>query len=125
MAKAKKATKAAKAAPKAAKSSDDGKIYAIVSYIGLLGWIIALILNKDKKDALASFHIRQSLIIMLAAIPVWILAMIPVIGWFLLGPAGCIALFVFWLMGLISAIKGEQKEVPLIGKLGQDWFKSL
>jgi uncharacterized membrane protein len=45
---------------------------------------------------------------------------IPFLGWI----AG-IALFVFWIMGLISAINGEKKEIPLIGKLAQDWFKGI
>ncbi len=116
MAKAKKAAKPAKAAPKSAKS-DEGKTYAIVSYITWIGWIIALILNSEKKYDLARFHIRQTLMIFLAGI---VFCWIPFLGWI----AG-IALFVFWIMGLISAINGEKKEIPLIGKLAQDWFKGI
>ena len=104
------------AAPKAASKSDEGKTYAIIAYITWIGWIIALILNMEKKNDLARFHIRQSLIIFLAAI----LTAIPVIGWI-----WGIVVLVFWIMGLISAINGEKKEVPLIGKYGQEWFKGL
>jgi uncharacterized membrane protein len=33
-----------------------------------------------------------------------------------------ICLLVLWIMGLISAIKGEMKPVPLMGPLYQKWF---
>ncbi|MBN2459768.1 hypothetical protein JXB28_05780 [Candidatus Woesearchaeota archaeon] len=104
-------------ADKSTKSGDEGKVIAIVAYITLIGWIVALIMNNDKKNDLASYHIRQSLLLMITGI---VLMWIPIIGW-ILG----IVLFVFWLMGLISAIKGEKKPIPLIGEPAQNWFKSL
>jgi uncharacterized membrane protein len=94
----------------------DGKTIAIISYITFIGWIIALIMNQDKKDDLARFHIRQSLLLMLASI----LGSIPILGWI-----WGIFILVLWIMGLIAAINGEKKEVPLLGKLAQDWFKGL
>jgi uncharacterized membrane protein len=107
---------AKKAAPKAAGKSDESKTYAIIAYITWIGWVIALILNMEKKHDLARFHIRQSLIIFLAAL----LTAIPFIGWI-----WGIVVLVFWIMGLISAINGEKKEIPIIGKYGQEWFKGL
>lgn len=107
-----KATKAAKAT-----KSDEGKTYAIVAYITWIGWIIALILNSKKKHDLASFHLRQTLIIFLAAL---VFGWIPVVG-IIVG----LVLLVFWILGLIAAINGEKKEVPIIGALGQKWFKGL
>ena len=96
---------------------DQSKTVAIVSYITLIGWIIALILNQSKKTELGSFHIRQTLLIYIAWFIFW---WIPVIGWLLI-----LVLFVFWIMGLVYAIQGQQKEVPLIGGLAQKWFKGL
>lgn len=110
-----KAKKAARAAPKAASKSDNSKTMAIVAHIGWLGWIIALVLDKDK-DPLVRYYLRQTLIIYLAAF----LCMIPILGWIL-----WIAIIIFWIMSLIGAINGEKKEVPLVGKLAQDWFKGL
>lgn len=95
----------------------DGKNVAIIAHITIIGWIIALVMNNNNPNELASFYIRQVLGIMLFAI---ILSWVPVLGW-LIG----IILFVFWIMSLIYAIGGKQKEVPLIGGLFQDWFKSL
>ena len=96
---------------------DQSKLVAIISYITLIGWVIALVLNMQNKTKLGSFHIRQALIIMLAAA---VLGLIPVVGW-ILG----IVVFIFWIIGLISAINGQEKEVPVIGALAQDWFKGL
>ena len=42
---------------------DQSKVVAIVSYITIIGWIIALILNQSKKTELGSFHVRQALLL--------------------------------------------------------------
>jgi uncharacterized membrane protein len=98
-------------------SKDKGKTIAIVSYITWIGLLVAFLMNSDKKDKFASFHIRQSLLIMLAAL---VVGWIPLIGWLI-----AIALFVFWIMGLVAAIQGKEKKVPVIGDWAQNWFKSL
>lgn len=97
--------------------TDNSKLVAILSYITLIGWVIALILNNQNRTKLGSFHIRQALLLLLIGL---VVQFFPVIGWIL-----SIILFVFWIMGLISAIKEEQKEVPFIGSYAQDWFKKL
>lgn len=94
-------------------SGVDPKIISIVSYLFLIGWIVALVLNNPKQH-LASFHIRQSLGIILLSI---VLSFIPVIGW--------IVSLVIWIIGLMSAVNGEEKPVPVIGEQFQMWFKGL
>lgn len=95
----------------------DGKTKAIVAHIYWVGWIIALILNSSEKDELTSFYLRQLLGLFLLSLVLWI---IPVVGWI-----ANIVVFVFWIISLIGAINGEKKEIPLLGKLFQDWFKGL
>jgi len=109
-------------AKKAAKKSgsDQGQLVAILSYITLIGWVIALVLNSQKKTSLGSFHIRQSLLITLAGIVGSFIFWIPVIGWIL-----WILLVIIWVMGLVSAINKQEKEVMILGKLAQNWFKAL
>ena len=97
---------------------DNGKNVAIISYITIIGWVIALIMNQDKKKTeLGSFHIRQTLLIFIIGI---LASWIPIVGWVV-----SILVFILWIIGLIGAIKGEKKLVPLIGPLAQDWFKGL
>ncbi len=95
---------------------EEGKTIAIIAYITWIGLLIAFIMNNDKKNNFAKYHIRQSLLLVLASF----LAMIPLIGW-----VWGIFIFVLWVMGLISAINGEEKEVPILGKYAQEWFKGL
>ena len=95
----------------------DGKTKAIVAHITIIGWIIALVINSNEKDELASYYIRQTLGIYLLGIVLSIIPVVNLIGW--------IVVFVFWIMSLIGAIQGEKKETPLVGKYFQDWFKSL
>lgn len=101
----------------------DPKVVAILSYVTVFGWIAAVIMNNPKKP-LASFHVRQMLGIMLAGLALMVVSIIPILGW-IVAFVGMIALFVFWIMGLIGAIQGQQKPLPLIGERSQEWFKAL
>lgn len=103
------------------KISDEEKNRAIIAHITLIGWIVALIMNndKEKKSEFASFYIRQVLGLFLLGIVGGILSII------LIGFLVYIAVLVFWIMSLISAINGEKKETPLVGPLFQQWFASL
>lgn len=95
----------------------DGKTKAIVAHITIIGWIIALVINSNQKDEIASYYIRQLLGLYLTAV---VLAIIPVIGWLL-----SVVIFVFWILSLVGAINGEMKETPIVGKYFQDWFKGI
>jgi uncharacterized membrane protein len=95
----------------------DGKTKAIVAHITIIGWIIAIVINSSEKDEFASYYIRQTLGLYLAAI---IFSWIPYIGWII-----SIVVFVFWILSLIGSIQGERKETPWIGAYFQDWFKAL
>lgn len=96
----------------------DKKVTGIVGYITWIGLIIALCAG-DKEGA--KFHLNQSLVIWLAEIVVAVIASvagaIPGVGLIVSLVAGIcqLVLFVFWIMGLINAIKEEEKPLPLIG----------
>jgi len=107
----------------AASSGYDPKIIGIVAYITIIGWIVALIMNNPKSP-FASFHIRQSLGIMLLFLVSGIVMIIPILGW-IVGLVGYITAFVLWIIGLIGSIQGNEKTVPLIGDKAQEWFKTL
>lgn len=103
----------------------DDKTIAIVSYLTLIGFIVAVIMHGTKKTRLGAYHLRQSLGLMLTAIAVAfavaIMAFIPFVGW-LAGMAAWIGLLALWVMGLLAAINGEQKPVPVLGVHFQKWF---
>lgn len=96
----------------------DTKTTSWVSYITFIGWIIAYCAG-DKEGA--KFHLNQSLIIWLGFLCLllggWLVALIiPIIGALAVWAAD-IFLFVMWIIGLIAAIKQEEKELPLIGQI--------
>ncbi len=103
----------------------NGKNIAIVSYLTIVGWIIALVSHNNslQKEPIASFHLRQSLGIILTGLV--LTAFPPFLGiGFASGITGALV-FVLWVLGFISAVQGEEKEVPVIGNLYQDWFKGI
>lgn len=106
-------------------ATTDDKTAAIVSYLTLIGFIIAVILHGSNKTHLGAYHLRQSLGLMLTAIAVWVAAMmfvfVPFIGW-LINLAAWVALFALWVIGLLSAINGQMKPVPILGEYYQKWF---
>ncbi len=103
------------------------KTVAVVSYITFIGWLISyLFLYPKQKDALGAFHLRQSLGLYLCGLVLSILNRSFATG-IMWGAGNIVAviLFVFWLIGLINAINGQQKPLPLVGEYIQRWFRNL
>jgi uncharacterized membrane protein len=109
----------------------DGKTIAIISYLTIIGWVIAWVMHGKNKTAIGAFHLRQTLFLMLTCIAFYvvqsIMLFVPYFGWvisLLFIPLGLV-LFVLWIIGLISAINGEEKGLPVIGPMAQKIFHSL
>jgi uncharacterized membrane protein len=94
---------------------EKNKVNAILSYLGIL-IIVPLISEDAKKSTFAKFHLNQGLVLLIASVVLSVVWVIPILGW-IVGFFGGIALFVIWLMALISAIQGEMKRVPLLGNI--------
>ena len=108
---------------KSTNANVDPKVVGIVSYLTLIGWIVALVLNNPKTE-FGSFHLRQALGIILLAFASGFVMVIPILGW-LAGFAGYILAFILWIIGFIGVVQGEQKLVPVLGEKFQEWFKSV
>ncbi|MBQ5667140.1 MAG: DUF4870 domain-containing protein [Oscillospiraceae bacterium] len=90
---------------------EGNKLLAAISYIGIL-FLVPLLAAKD--DAFARYHANQGLVLFLAGIVIGIIGIIPVVGT-IIAFVGGIACFVFTILGIINALKGEMKPLPLIG----------
>lgn len=108
--------------PSNAPAGED-KTTAILAYITLIGFIIAIVLNGQKKTALGSYHLRQMLGIVVTGFASYILIFIPILGWIAMIVLAVINL-IMWIMGLIAAINGEMKPAPILGAKYQEWFKN-
>lgn len=99
------------------------KTIAILSYFSIPGWIFAMHFNTNRRTLLGSFHVRQSLGIMsMGTLIIIIAAFIPSVPIVL---STLLFVFVFWLMGLITAIQGRMKMVPFLGYYFQKWFVAV
>ena len=103
----------------------EDRTVAILAYITLIGFIVAIVIHSNKKTQLGAFHLRQVLGLIVSGLAfgvcAFVLAFIPIIGWLAI-MAGWIAMLVFVVMGFISAATGQQKPLPLVGEHFQKWF---
>jgi uncharacterized membrane protein len=100
----------------------EGKTNATISYLTIIGTLIAFVLNKDK-NAFANFHIRQNIgLNVLYFINQYIIY--KYVNW-IVGSIIGITIFVLWIIGLSGVLKGEKKMVPFIGEQFQEWFKGF
>jgi len=90
----------------------DKKVTGIVAYFTLIGWLIAF-LAGDKEGA--KFHLNQGLVLAIGQIILNILSAIPIIG--IVACIASVVLTVFAIMGIVSAVKEEEKPLPLIGNI--------
>lgn len=102
---------------------DDSKLFAFLAVLlSVVGFIIAYAMKKDNNYVM--FYAKQSLVLFIGWIALWIVGMvlgfIPFLGimihWIL-----SLGLLVLWAMGLIYSLSGEMKNIPLVG----DFAKKL
>ena len=104
------------------------RISALIAYIPVIGWLYVFFLQR--KSELAVFHLRQSLGLVLGALGVfvgwvvlaWIMAWVPyldviAVALFTLVIATAILVVIFWLVGIINALRGRMAQLPFFGGL--------
>jgi len=105
-------------------TTSEGKTIALIAYLTIIGLIIAFVMNNEKKNAFAKYHIIQSLGLALTAIALSIVGFIPFLGW-IINLIGILVLLYMWIMGFINAINENQKPVPLLGEHYIKWLKNI
>ncbi len=98
----------------------EGKTTAIISYLTLVGAIIAIFMNNEPKHEFAKFHIRQAFGIHLLFHAFAILSNV----WG--GEFGFYGLYlcyiILWMYGFIGALSNKKQEIPVLGAYFQKWF---
>lgn len=96
-------------------TKEDGKTIAIISYITVIGLLIAYLMNNDKKNEFAKFHIGQSVRVVILAVANYILGnFMP----FFITSIISLGILALVIIGIINASNLEEKPLPLIGTLG-------
>lgn len=88
------------------------KVLAVLCYLNFLV-IIPLIWGED--DQLVKVHLKQGLLLSLGFIVLPFALIIPLLGW-IIGGVLAVLLVVLWVMGIISALNGQHRNLPIIGK---------
>lgn len=113
------------AAPAAGGDAEEGKAFSIISYLLNIIFIpffaVPLIMRNN---AFALYHAKQCLIVWLLGMVAAVINVIPCLGqivWVVVW----IFCIVVNIIGTVSVTKLEQKPLPLIGKLAEQWFKGI
>lgn len=101
----------------------DGEVNVTMAVLAYIIFLIPL-LTEAKDDPFVKFHIKQGIMLVIFAVVTYTLSVvIPVLGWFILGPVTTIMTVVFAIMGILNAVNKQQKELPLIGKYAEKYLK--
>jgi hypothetical protein len=114
---------------------DDGKTAGLLSYFFVLGWSVSYFtFHKNDKTSLSSYHLRQTLFLYLSYVVIRLGLYIALgSGW---APTGIFSAFylslfinvtfvALWVTGLMGAINGEKKPIPLVAGAAQSIFAAI
>ncbi|MRI00939.1 hypothetical protein GH721_10410 [Kriegella sp. EG-1] len=109
---------------KAVAINQESKNIAIISYITIVGLVIAFVMNNEKKLDFATYHVRQSLGLCITGLVLGVIGIIPIIGW-LINIVGIFVLLYMWVMALMNAVNEKEKPAPILGVKYEEWFKNV
>jgi len=92
--------------------AESGKGMAIVAY---LIFFVPLIMDDARKNKFVMFHTEQAILLLILNIIALIITMVTC-G---IGVVFYIPVLIFYVLGIINAVKGEAKPLPLIGQFGE------
>jgi len=100
------------AQPDLSKDIEEGRFFAIISYIGFF-CIISLLLKKDNRFAL--FHGKQGLALFVLEVATFILSIIPLFGWLRIL---CVVIFTLTsIWGIMQVLMGNYGRIPVVSEI--------
>lgn len=104
----------------------NNKTLSILSYVTIIGWIIAFVKSKDSspKSDLVTYHLKQGFGIFLFSLVVNILLSVIITivpSLYFLSYIGFV-IFILWIFGIINAANEQKKPIPVIGQMFEDKF---
>ena len=97
---------------------------AIIWYVTLIGFLVALNQNQSKKQAFIRYHLIQSFGLILTAIAFSINAIIPILGR-IIYIKGIFLLCYMWVESLMNAIKERKIHTPILGAKYIQWLDDV
>lgn len=105
----------------------NNKTLSIISYITIIGWLVAYFVGKDNADSLLKYHLKQSfalfIVTLVFSVALNIIANIfPFLGFLSIIS---LAIWILAILGIINAINENEKPIPVIGKWAENQFSFL
>ena len=93
-------------------AAENNNVMALLSYVSIL-FIVPMLTAKD--DPYVKFHIKQGMALFVFELILMVVGIVPILGW-LLSFAGMSMALILSIMGIMNALNGVQKELPVVGK---------
>lgn len=97
---------------------NNSQIMGILAYLGPLV-IVSYLMGKD--DPFVKFHIKQGLVLFAIEVVVWVLSGMFFFGFWQLLQLINLATLILSIMGIVHVVRHEQKEVPIVGGLANNF----
>jgi len=108
-------TQNAQPQPDAKKGKNIGM--AVVAYI----IFFIPLLTDAKNDPFVKYHVKQGLVLFIFGVAIWfVINVIPVFG-LVIAPILNVALLVLLILGIVNAVNGVEKPLPLIGHFSENF----
>ena len=101
--------------PEQDKEIQEGKMYAVIAYLGIL-CLVPLLLKKENKFAL--FHGKQGLVLFICLIGAAIINIIPVLGQ-LIWMLAVLVFGILSLIGIIQSLMSNYWKMPILGEIAE------
>lgn len=100
--------------PAIAPQGDAGsnKLMAALAYVGPL-IIVSYLTSKD--NPVVKFHIKQGLVILCIEVGIWLVSSVMMYQLMMILNILNLATLVLSIIGIVNVVKGEQKELPVVG----------
>lgn len=95
----------------------NGKILAIVAYLGIIGWVISYVIygNNEQKTSLEKFHLKQGFGVAVLSLLPWLLGFILPYSLLFLSSIVWLLVLVLAVLGIINAANEKETELPAVG----------
>jgi uncharacterized membrane protein len=107
---------------------EEGRSIAVLSYALLIGMVPYFFLPLVwRNNEFTLYHAKQCHAIWVAALVLLVIAaplMFICIG-FIIAAVAIIGALILCIQGIMNALKGEIKPLPIVGKWGEEWFKGV
>ena len=102
------------------------KVQSILSYLGIVFWLIAFLLGKDQRDDNSRYHLKQGFGLIIFSVILYAIVFgvgiaSPGMAGILMGIGG-LGIFIILVIGIINAANDAKKPLPFIGKMFEDKF---